>query len=279
MIKEKKPKDLTFIIFYIILLIWTILTIYPLIFTIISSLKSERDMFSNMLGLPENIIINNYIDLFTKIKIQINIFNSLFITSSCVVVQMLIATMAAFVLVYSSIKFKNSIFLFFILGILIPIQSMLIPLAVIAKLVNGYNSYLFIISLYITLGLSYVIFVLTGFIRGIPLELIESALIDGSSMNKTFWTIVLPLTKPAVATMGLLSFIGAWNDLILALIFIKKSSMKTISLALAMFAGDRFSNFPGMCAAVIVGILPTLLIYFFFQENIIKGMTAGAIKG
>jgi raffinose/stachyose/melibiose transport system permease protein len=279
LIKEKKPKDLTFIIFYIILLIWTILTIYPLIFTIISSLKSERDMFSNMLGLPENIIINNYIDLFTKIKIQINIFNSLFITSSCVVVQMLIATMAAFVLVYSSIKFKNSIFLFFILGILIPIQSMLIPLAVIAKLVNGYNSYLFIISLYITLGLSYVIFVLTGFIRGIPLELIESALIDGSSMNKTFWTIVLPLTKPAVATMGLLSFIGAWNDLILALIFIKKSSMKTISLALAMFAGDRFSNFPGMCAAVIVGILPTLLIYFFFQENIIKGMTAGAIKG
>lgn len=115
--------------------------------------------------------------------------------------------------------------------------------------------------------------------KNLPKELMEAGLIDGCNGFKTFTKIVVPLSRPAIATMGMLSFIGTWNEMIIALILLKKNELKTVSLALNMFAGDRFSNFPGMCAAVMIGVLPTMLIYFVFQENIIAGMTAGAVKG
>ena len=89
----------------------------------------------------------------------------------------------------------------------------------------------------------------------------------------------MPLTRPAIGTMGMLSFIGTWNEMMLALILVKRSDLQTVSLALNTFSGDRFSNYPGLCAAVMIGVFPTMLIYFVFQENIIAGMTAGAVKG
>ena len=123
------------------------------------------------------------------------------------------------------------------------------------------------------------IFVISGFMRELPRELLEAGRIDGCSGFQLFTRMVLPLSKPSIATVGMLTFIGTWNEMILALILMKRSYLQTVSLALYRLSGERFGNYPTLCAAVMVGVFPTMLIYFFFQENIIAGMTAGAVKG
>ncbi|HEY5587178.1 MAG TPA: carbohydrate ABC transporter permease [Ruminiclostridium sp.] len=264
---------------YLILLFWTFLTIYPLYFTLISSLKTQSDMFSNIFGLPKKIQLANYTELFTQMKIQTYVFNSLFISTVTVFIQVIIGAMASFILARFAFKFKKLIIIFFMVGILIPMQSVMIPIALIAKSVNGYNSYIFMIACYVTFGIPYFVFVVTGFMKAIPKEIEEAAIIDGCSGGSLFWKIIMPLSLPALSTMAILSFFGAWNELILALVLLKRTAMKTISLGLINFAGDQFANYPGQCAAVIISILPTLVIYLLLQENIIKGMTAGAVKG
>lgn len=263
---------------YSVLLFWTVITVYPLVFTLISSFKTQNDLFSNLFGLPKKIVLTNYIELFTKMKIGGYIFRSLTIAVFTVVIQIILGAMASFVLSRCRFKGQNKILMLFMTGILIPIQSVIIPIAVMAKYLNGYNSYVFLICVYIAFGLPYQIFVLTGFMKSIPNEIEESAIIEGCTANRLFWEMVMPLSLPALSTMGILSFFGAWNELLIALILLKKNSIKTISLGLVNFAGDKFSNYPGQCAAVIVSILPTLIIYLLLQENIIKGMTAGAVK-
>lgn len=267
------------VICYMILILWGIITIYPLIYTFISSFKTETDMFSNLFGLPREYIYSNYTDLFTEMNLLRNIMNSLFLAVMTVMLQLIFGSMASYIIAHFSMKLNNKIMLYFIIGMLIPVHAIIIPISIIAKAVNGYNSFWFIIAIYVATGLPYLIFVVTGFMRSIPRELIEAAIVDGCNANQTFWKVVLPLSKPVLATMGMLSFIGAWNELILALVLLKNNATKTVSLALTLFAGERFSNYPGMCAAVIVGVLPTMVIYFMFQENIIKGMTAGSVKG
>ncbi|PHV69980.1 hypothetical protein CS063_12595 [Sporanaerobium hydrogeniformans] len=276
---REKKLSLGNVICYIILILWGIITIYPLIYTFISSFKTETDMFSNLFGLPKEYIFSNYSHLFTEMNLMRNIMNSLFLAIMTVTLQLIFGAMASYIIANFSMKINNKIMLYFIIGMLIPVHAIIIPISIIAKAVNGYNSFWFIIAIYVATGLPYLIFVVTGFMRSIPKELVEAAIVDGCNANQAFWKIVLPLSKPVLATMGMLSFIGAWNELILALVLLKNNATKTVSLALTLFAGERFSNYPGMCAAVIVGVLPTMIIYFMFQENIIKGMTAGSVKG
>lgn len=273
---RKKPVT---VLCYVILIIWTVFTIYPLIYTVLTSFKTQLTMYSNMFGLPAHWHTENYANLFTNHNIGLNILNTLFIAVVTAFLQVLLGCMAAYVITQFHLKHANRLLAFFILGMLVPAQVLLIPIAIIAKAVNGYNNFAFLIAVYIATGIPYTIFVISGFMRGLPKELIEASLIDGCGGFRAFTKIVLPLSRPVIATMGMLSFIGAWNELAIALIVMKGKQVQTVSLMLTTFAGDRFSDFPGMCAAVVVGVLPTMIIYFAFQENIIAGMTAGSVKG
>jgi raffinose/stachyose/melibiose transport system permease protein len=267
------------VIVYLVLLFWLVLTIYPLIFTFISSLKSQNDLFSNIFGLPKKIMYKNYYDLFFVQKIQNNILHSLFISCTTILIQIVICSMVAFVLSRFKFKFSNALLIFFMAGILIPQQSVLIPITLMAKAFNGFNNYLFMIVIYVAFGVPNFVFITTGFMKSLPREVEEAAVIDGCSMAKIFWTMILPLSLPAIASAAILSFFGAWNDLILALILLKDNTMQTISLGLVSFTNEQFSNYTGQFAAVIVSIIPTLVLYFILQKQIMKGMTAGAVKG
>ncbi len=264
---------------YLILGSWAVVTIYPLIYTFLTSFKTQKTMYTNMFGLPETWHFENYAGLFSEMGFGRSISNSLLLTVTTVICQLLISCMLAFVITQFRFRLSNKLLGFFVVGMLIPAQVLMIPIAVMAKYMNGYNNFLFIICVYIATGMPYMIFVISGFMRELPRELLEAGRIDGCSGLQIFTKMVMPLTKPAIATMGMLSFIGTWNEMMLALILLKRSDFQTVSLALNTFSGERFSNYPGMCAAVMIGVFPTMLIYFIFQENIIAGMTAGAVKG
>lgn len=264
---------------YVILVSWMIVTVYPLIYTFLTSFKTQKTMYTNLFGLPETWHFENYAGLFTDLGFGRSIGNSLLLTVVTVICQLIISCMLSFVITQFRFRMSNKLLGFFVIGMLIPAQVLMIPIAVMAKYVNGYNNFPFIICVYIATGMPYMIFVISGFMRELPRELLEAGRIDGCSGLKVFTRIVVPLTRPAIATMGMLSFIGTWNEMMLALILLKRSDLQTVSLALNTFSGDRFSNYPGLCAAVMIGVFPTMFIYFIFQENIIAGMTAGAVKG
>lgn len=267
------------LIFYFILCFWTVITIYPLIYTFLTSFKTQTSMYDNMFGLPKVWHFENYASLFSDLGLGRSILNTLGIAAVTVVIQLVLSSMVSFVITQFQFRFSNTLLGFFVIGMLIPMQILMIPIAIMAKYMNGYNNFIFLVGVYVACGIPYMIFVISGFMKGLPKELMEASMIDGCTGFQTFNKMVLPLSKPAIATMGMLSFIGTWNEMIMALTLLKTNNVRTVSLALNLFAGERFSNYPGMCAAVIVGVLPTMLIYFIFQENIIAGMTAGAVKG
>ncbi len=275
----RKKISIGVILSYFVLVIWTVITIYPLIYTLISSLKTQTEMFSNLFGLPETFVFSNYMDLFTKYKFYRNIVNSLVLASMTVFFQVAMGAFISYILSQFTMKANNKLMLFLVVGMLVPVHAIIIPIAVMANVFNAYNNYWFIISVYIATGLPYMVFITTGFMKTIPKALVEASIVDGCNGGQIFWKIIFPLSRPILATTGILSFIGVWNELILALVLLKSNGTKTVSLALTLFAGERFSDFPSMCAAVIVAVAPSMVIYFMFQENIIKGMTAGAVKG
>lgn len=264
---------------YLILLTWTVITIYPLIYTFLTSFKTQKSMYTNMFGLPKVWHFENYLYLFTDMEFGRSILNSVIITVVTVVCQLLVSCMVSFVITQFRFRISNKLLGLFVIGMLIPAQVLMIPIAVLAKYLNGYNNIFFIICVYIATGMPYMIFVISGFMKNLPKELLEASRIDGCSGMQIFTKMVIPLSKPSIATMGMLSFIGTWNEMILALILLKRSDLQTVSLTLNTFAGDRFANYPALCGAVMIGVFPTMLIYFIFQENIIAGMTAGAVKG
>lgn len=264
---------------YFILCTWTIITIYPLIYSFLTSFKTQTSMYDNMFGLPKVWHFENYTGLFTDLALGRSILNTFGVAVLTVAIQLVLSCMVSFVITQFYFRFSNILLGFFVIGMLIPMQILMIPIAIMAKYMNGYNNFFFLVCVYVACGIPYMIFVVSGFMKGIPKELMEACMIDGCTGFQIFLKMVLPLSKPAIATMGMLSFIGTWNEMIMALTLLKNNNVRTVSLALNLFAGERFSNYPGMCAAVMVGVFPTMLIYFIFQENIIAGMTAGAVKG
>jgi len=278
LVHRRKPVNIKLIFLYILLGMAAVIFIYPLIYTLISSLKTNNEIFTNYFGLPEKPQFNNYLNALIKGRMGSYFLNSVFVVTTYVVFGLLFSTMASFVIARIKLKILNAVYLFFMAGMMIPIQSVLVPLAKMNVEFRLSDSYLFLICIYLAGGLPFMIFIITGYMKSLPKELEEAALMDGAGIWYIYRSVILPLSKPAIATMGILAFISCWNDLILCLIFISKQSMYTISLGLMNFTGLFTTDYAGLCAAIIIANVPTIIIYVLLQEYVEKGLTAGAVK-
>ncbi|MDR0599051.1 MAG: carbohydrate ABC transporter permease [Treponema sp.] len=167
---------------------------------------------------------------------------------------------------------------YFVMGMMVPIQSIIVPLAFAASQFRLRDNYLILVLLYAAFYMPMSIFVLTGFMSNLPRSLEEAAVIDGYSMYGVFRYIILPLSRPAMATVSIFVFMYCWNDLLTPMVFIGKETMRTVSVGLLNFMGAHNSDYGGLMAAVFIALLPPLLLYIFTQENVIKGITSGADK-
>ncbi len=256
-----------------------VIFIYPLIYTLLASFKTNSEIFSNYFGLPTSWQFENYSSAWIKGRIGRYFLNSMFVCTIYVLLGLFISSMAAFIFARIPSKRLAIIFYFFVAGMMIPVHSILIPLAQMSVTFKLSDSFAFLIAIYIGGGIPYMIFIITGFMRGIPAELEEAVIIDGGSMWTIYRNVIVPLSKPVLATMGILGFLSSWNDLILALLFIKKESMRTLSLGLMNFTGLFTTDFAGLCAAIILVNIPTIMIYIMLQEYVEKGLTTGGVKG
>ena len=261
---------------FVLVAIWFV----PILTIILASIKSQPDYYSGMglFALPDKIHWQNYIDAWRIGKLGTYMRNGLFVAFLKVPLGILVEAMAAFALTRLPIKGKNGVFLFFLLGMMLPAQVALVPISVVFNKLHLIDTYVGLFWVYIGFGTGFGILILRGFFRTIPAEIDDAARIDGCGRWQHFLRIILPMSVPALATLFIIDFLGTWNEFVLASVIIYDTNMKTVSNGLMNFIGEYSTNHGVLSAGVLMSIIPVLIVFLIFQRYIVEGMS-GAIKG
>lgn len=274
-----KSKNIFSTFVYVFAVIWSVITLYPLFVTVMSSFKNNQEIFGKMFTLPLVWRIENYYDAIFGANIGQGIVNSLLLSLGTTAVVVAVSMLASYVLARMRYRFIKAVFALFMTGVMLPVHTTLIPIAKIAAEMHGTNSFLYLIFVYSAFNLSQGIFLATGYIRGIDRELDEAAIIDGCSMPGVLLRIILPISKPIVSTIAVLTFIYGYSELIFSTILITDKVKYPISRSLMYFTGDKTIRMGPVFASIVLAVIPMVCIYLLFHENVQKGMVAGAVKG
>ena len=267
------------IIKYAVLAAVTLIFIFPLVWVFYNSFKTNSELFENPWALPGSINFENYIYAWKQANIGQYFLNSIIVCVSALFLCLLLSTTAAFALTRLKWKLSNAAMMIFLVGMMIPIHSTLIPLFLMFSKAGIINSHLSLIIPYTTSGMPIAIFIMTGFLKSFPAEIEESAIIDGATMRTLCLRITIPIAKPSIATVAIYSFVSMWNELNYALVFLNDQSKMTLPIGLNSFKGQYSTNYVAMFAAVAITVLPSIIIFSIFNKQVIEGMTSGAVKG
>ena len=262
---------------YIVLCFWAVIDIYPLFWVLMSSFKDKISVVARPLALPTSLRFESYAEAWIDGNIGNNFFNTIFYSVCAVILIALLSAMAAYALT-RIVDMKLGIG-YFTLGIMIPVHGILIPCFIIMKSLGFYNTRLGFIILMVAANMSLSVFVLSSFMKSIPREMDEAAIIDGCSYPRMFGNIILPLAKPGVATICTLAFLNCWNEYLYAYIMLQREDIRVITQGIFALQGRYATNYSALCAGLVISILPMMLFFILFQEQVIKGMAAGAVKG
>lgn len=263
----------------IMLTLYALVTLYPLFWLFMSAFKDNEEFFSAPFSLPAQWHWDNFSRAWEVSGMGVSLINSTIVTIASLVLTLVLGALAAYVLARFEFKLKPLMMGLFLLGMLIPIHSTLVPLFIIMKKIGLLDSYGALILPYTAFELPLAIFVTAAYLTSVPKEIEEAALMDGTGYWGIFFRIMLPLSVPALSTVAILAFLRFWNDFAFALVFISKPALKTLPLSLSVFATGYSTDYKLTMAALSIAVLPTIVVFLLFQEQIMKGMTAGAVKG
>lgn len=264
---------------YAFLIILAVIYLLPLVWVIITSLKDDAVLMISPWELPARPMWENYSFAWTMGHLGTATLNSFIVCTITLLFSMIFGAMAAFAIAKMRWKLSKLVLTYFMIGMMIPVHTVLIPLFVQFSSLKLSNTLIGIIIPYITFSLPITIYIMTGFFEGIPGELFESACIDGCSIFRMFTTVGVPLAKTGFMVTGLMSFVANWNELLLAMVFISKEAKKTLPVSLTKFVGPYHTNYCQMFAAIVIAVIPTIIVYCVFANQIVEGLTAGAVKG
>jgi ABC-type glycerol-3-phosphate transport system permease component len=265
---------------YIILGIALFCVAYPFLVLLYGSLKSEGDFLANPLSVPRAPHFDNYIYAWNAAHIPKYTVNSAIVASATVLLTLTLAATASYGL--SQFRFRGGrlIYLSFILLLTIPVQIYIIPLYIIVVKLRLADNYLGLILPYTAGSLPLAVFLFRTYFDALPTELVDAARIDGCNHLRAFMHVMLPLARPMIATVSIFTFVGAWNEFFLALVFIHDPNMATLPLGLqAFFVNQYQTQFPQLFATLIVSIGPIVVVYLLLQRHFMAGLTAGAVRG
>jgi fucose transport system permease protein len=265
---------------WIVLGFFLFVALYPLIWLLLASFKeSNLELQQNPFGLPENWMFINYYNAMVKAKLPSLFMHSIIVATFAVLLNLIVASMTSFVISRENFKGKAIVFTVLVAGILLPIISFMVPYFSIITKLRLYDSLLALILVYSTINIPISVFLLTSFMDSIPVELEEAATIDGANFTQRFTKVIIPLSQTGLATAGTFCFIYAWNEFIMALLLTSSESSRTLQLGIRFFTSQFVTDYTAMYAAIVITIIPSILVYFFFHNRIISGLTAGAVKG
>ena len=287
-IKQKKEKEFVpsqpytkgTLVLQIIMTLAAVLFVAPLFIILNYSFKGKRELYlSSPLALPESLNFDNYAAAFKKLDLGTTFVNTLFYTVTSVLILAILCGMTAWAIARCKRKFFKFAYVYFIVGILIPYQALFLPIYIIGYRLNLTNTRYGIIFMYVATGISFGVFLMTSFMSTVPLELEEAARIDGCSVFRTYFSVVLPLLKPAMATLVIMQAFQIWNDDLLASLYVSKKQLKTLTVAIQSLFSAQSSDYTTAMAAIVISVLPIAVLFLSLQKYFIKGMTVGAVKG
>lgn len=262
----------------IILIIYTCFTIFVVGATLLNSLKTKSDLVTNFVGLPKAITLENFATILLEDDFLLYFRNSLILTVCGTLGCIILSAMAAYGIARYEFKGKSLLSSYFLIGMMVPIQVSVLPLFLILRQLGLLNHLIGLVLVYISqISMSCLIF--QKFFRTIPKALEESARLDGCHDLKIFFRIVLPICKPVIFTMSLITAIGYWNDFYMPMVLLGNKNVRTLTLAIYQYIGQFTKYMSESMAAVIVTLIPIVIIYFLFSSQIVEGLTSGAVKG
>lgn len=253
-------------------------TIYPVVFIIVSSLRTDEDYNSSPSGLPRAFTWANLSRAWGDAGLGRYAINSLIVVSLAVVLLTFTACLAGFAFAHLRLPFSRTILESVILLMIVPPSVLLIPIFQMVQNLGMLNSYLGLILVYGSLNLPFSIFLMTTYMRGIPIQLFEAARVDGASSWRSFWSIALPLSRPGIATLVTLNFLVLWNELLFSLILLQQDSRRTVMVGISVLQGQYLTSVPLISAGLLFSVIPPLIIFLCFQRGLVRGLTAGAVK-
>lgn len=264
----------------IIMTVLALLFIAPILIILNYSFKTKKELYLNSpLSLPESLNFENYVKAFDKLNMKATFFNTLLYTAISVLILAVLCGTTAWAIARCKKKFFKFAFVYFIVGILIPYQALFLPIYTIGYSMKLTNTRYGIIFMYVATGISFGVFLMNSFMNTVPIELEESARIDGCSVFRTYFSIVLPLLKPAMATLIIMQAFQIWNDYLLASLYVSKKQLKTLTVAIQSLFSAQSSDYTTAMAAIVISVLPIAVLFMSLQKYFIKGMTVGAVKG
>ncbi|MGM0502797.1 MAG: carbohydrate ABC transporter permease [Bacillota bacterium] len=261
-----------------ILMVMLALYLTPFLIVVINSLKDRTQIISSPLALPTSINLNNFVEAFQKMNYLYAFINSFIITFFSVLFIVVFASMTSYLFVRLKWKVNKVMFSIMVASMLIPFQAIMIPLVRIYGSMDLLNSKWTLIYMYIGFGTSLAVFIYHGFIKSIPRELEEAAMIDGCSRLQTFFYIVFPLLKPTTMTIIILDVLWIWNDFLLPSLVLISAKQRTLPLATYYFYGTYTADYGLLMAGLLLTIFPVILVFMFVQKHVIKGVMQGSIK-
>lgn len=276
---KRKRFSITKGIVAIIFAVLFVTQVYPLLWLLLYSLKTNEEILSgSFFSLPHAPQWSNYSAALEGSYVRY-LLNSIFVTSVTMIAVIILSSLAAYAISRFRWRYGQAVMVLFLVGMMIPMQATLLPLMIIFKNLHILNTHLSIILPYVAFSMPIAVFILSGFMKSIPHEIEESAIVDGASIGRIFNSIILPVSVPPVMTVCILTFINIWNEYILAATFISSEKLKTLPFGVNSFVSQYSVNYGAIGAFLVLGALPVIIIYFLLADKITEGMVAGAVKG
>jgi raffinose/stachyose/melibiose transport system permease protein len=264
--------------FHLILIAYSAVVLYPLFTMLLGSVKTTRDLYVNPYGWPEVFAWSNYARAWKEANFALYAKNSLWVTVVSTASILLCASMAAYVLGRFTFRLNSWIYGFFIAGMVVSGRLSIIPLFLLLRDLKLLNSHLGLILVYTANAMPFSIFLLTTFFRQLPHELEEAAVVEGAGPWTIYWRIMLPLVRPALATVAIFEFMAIWNDFFFPLIFLRSEKLMTIPVGLSVFFGEYATDWATLFAALTISVVPVIVAFILASRQFIAGLTAGAVK-
>lgn len=264
---------------HILLSIWSLIAMFPVWILLINTLKNKKEIYGNPFGFPAAWTLENYRSVIADSNFFNYFRNSFFVVVGSLFLILMLGSLCAYALAHWRTKVSGAIYFGIIIGMMLPIKIATIRLLEMMNFLNLLNTLWCLFPVYTAMGIPTAVFILTEFIRGLPNELYEAGYMDGAGRFKIYWMIVLPLIRPALATVAIYNLVPIWNDLWFPLIFINLENMKTVLLAVTKLQGQYTTDWPKLLAILSLSALPVIILYLTMSKQFIKGLTAGAVKG
>ncbi|MGE5574480.1 MAG: carbohydrate ABC transporter permease [Bacteroidota bacterium] len=252
---------------------------YPLFLMVVTAFKTTREIFFAPFALPSRWNLANFAIVWQRANFPVYMKNSLVVTGTSVVLIGFVASLAAYALARYRFRWNGALYIYFLAGLMVPIRLGVLPLFLLMRDLGLLDTHASLVLTYVASGMPMSVFILTGFFRALPQELEFAARIDGCTEFQVFYRVMLPLVRPALATVMLINFVPLWNDFFFPLIFLRSDSLKTIPLGMTVFFGQYETNWGVVFAGMLLASLPLLALYLLMSQQFIKGLTAGAVKG